>query len=81
MKKLKQLNNTSNVSSLCQWSGKLEDGKFIYIRYRNGFLGYGIGNTESGAVDNYPVEKPIKIKPDWHILSTKKMLKVLSLKI
>lgn len=36
-----------------QWEGELEDGRFIYIRFRWGNLGYGIGDTPKNAVKNY----------------------------
>lgn len=42
-----------------QWEGKLEDGRSIYIRYRGGWLRYGIADTIDDAVGNYVFEKQI----------------------
>lgn len=61
-----------------QWEGELEDGKFIYIRYRGGTLGYGVGKTIDKAVDNYKIEEIIGDKYDG-TLSTEKMLNKLGL--
>lgn len=36
-----------------QWEGELEDGRFIYIRFRWGNLGFGIGETIKDAIKNY----------------------------
>lgn len=35
-----------------QWEGQLQDGRFVYIRYRYGVLRMGIGVTEDEAADN-----------------------------
>jgi hypothetical protein len=35
-----------------QWEGRIEDGRAIYIHYRNGVLDVGIGDTDDEAVDN-----------------------------
>jgi len=35
-----------------QWEGATDDGDYVYIRYRNGHLSVGIGNSEEDAVDN-----------------------------
>ena len=36
-----------------QWEGQFLDGRYIYIRFRWGNLGFGIGNTPDEAVNNY----------------------------
>jgi len=35
-----------------QWEGQLENGHYIYIRYRWGSFRVGIGETLSDAIDN-----------------------------
>ena len=52
MMKIKSLQQTC-FACPSQWEGELEDGRFIYIRYRWGNLGFGIGNTLSEAIENY----------------------------
>lgn len=34
-----------------QWEGTLEDGRVIYIRYRWGSLGFGVGDDLGDAID------------------------------
>jgi hypothetical protein len=36
-----------------QWEGKMADGQAIYIRYRNGALGFGIGQSLGEAIKNH----------------------------
>ena len=50
--KLKNLKQTC-IACPSQWEGELENGKFIYIRYRWGNLGYGIGENHDDAVKKY----------------------------
>ena len=38
-----------------QWRGQLENGRFIYVRYRHNYLQFGIGQTEDDAI-NYVIE-------------------------
>ncbi len=35
-----------------QWEGRLDDGRFLYVRFRWGSFGFGIGASESAAVEN-----------------------------
>ena len=35
-----------------QWEGETADGKFVYIRYRHGWFGCGLGDTDYEAVLN-----------------------------
>lgn len=35
-----------------QWEGKLEDGRFIYVRYRHSYLTVGLGESPDSAVDD-----------------------------
>jgi hypothetical protein len=35
-----------------QWEGRLEDGRYIYVRFRSGHLTIGVGATSSEAVGN-----------------------------
>ena len=36
-----------------QWELKLYDGRFVYVRYRHGSLGFGVGSSPDDAVQNY----------------------------
>ena len=51
-KKIVSLKNTC-IACPSQWEGKLEDGNYIYIRYRGDYLGYGIEKTIDEAVSNH----------------------------
>jgi hypothetical protein len=42
-----------------QWEGELEDSRAIYIRYRWGSLGFGVGVTLSDAIDDCEYVKEI----------------------
>jgi hypothetical protein len=35
-----------------QWEGMLDDGRYIYARYRSGLLEIGVGQTLNLAVEN-----------------------------
>lgn len=56
-----------------QWSGVLKSGRHIYIRYRWGNLGIGIGDSRVDAVNNYTYGVDIGDGYDGE-LSTEKML-------
>lgn len=38
-----------------QWEGRLDDGRFIYIRFRWGCLGVEVGSTPDKAIDGETV--------------------------
>ena len=46
---VKELRRTCH-SFPSQWEAKTVDGKFVYIRYRSGYLSVGVGNTLLEAV-------------------------------
>jgi hypothetical protein len=74
--KFKSLINTG-IACPTQWEGQLEDGRFIYIRYRWGNLGFGIGKDINEAIDNYTHGEDIGGLSDGY-LSTNEMIKNLS---
>jgi hypothetical protein len=76
---LKTLRQTCN-SCPSQWEGELTNGNFIYIRFRWGNLGYGIGATIDQAVVNYDYGEQIGDEFDGN-LSQVKMLRLLGLKL
>lgn len=47
--KVVELFQTCNACP-AQWEGKTADGDYIYVRYRWGFLGIGLGKTFAEAV-------------------------------
>lgn len=47
--KIVQLAKTCDACP-AQWEGKLEDGRFVYIRYRHGYLTAGAGPTPDDAL-------------------------------
>ncbi len=55
-----------------QWEGRLDTGQDIYIRYRHGEFGVGIGWTGDEAVDN-TVYRPLA-QSDPGFISTANML-------
>lgn len=46
-----ELNQTCTACP-SQWEGKTEDGRYVYIRYRGGYLSAGIGASLDDAVDD-----------------------------
>ncbi len=84
MKKLNlKLKNLKKTRDSCpsQWEGKLENGRYIYIRYRWGELGYGIGATINIAVRSYNFENKNNVGPSFDgSMETDRMLKLLGLK-
>lgn len=52
MKRFQSLTKTCDACP-SQWEGILKDGRHIYIRYRWGNLGIGIGATALAAIGNY----------------------------
>lgn len=39
------------VACPSQWEGRLDDGRWVYVRYRFGMLRVGVGATVDAAVD------------------------------
>lgn len=58
-----ELQNTCDVCP-SQWEGTLADGRCVYIRYRAGRLGFGIGATVWGAVEDWNTRDDRKIGDD-----------------
>ena len=54
-------------ASPAQWEGELEDGRAIYIRYRWGSLGFGVGATLDDAIDDCEYVKDIGEQFDGYI--------------
>lgn len=77
--KLKSLEQTC-FACPSQWEGELENGKFIYIRFRWGNLGYGIGDTIGEAIHNYDYGESISDGLDG-LISEEEMLKHLGLSL
>ena len=46
------VNELELTCSACpaQWEGRTNDGRWVYVRYRSGFLQVGVGDTLSEAV-------------------------------
>lgn len=63
-----------------QWEGQLEDGEYVYIRYRYGSLSFGSGDTFEEAVHNSEYVKSIGDGMDG-VLSTEDMLNELNLEL
>ncbi len=59
-----------------QWEGELKDGRCIYIRYRYGNFGIGVGKTIGTAVDEGFYMESIGDPYDG-CMTTKEMLKLL----
>ena len=47
--KIKQLKQTCSAFP-SQWEARTEDDKYVYIRYRGGYLSMGVGGTEDEAI-------------------------------
>jgi hypothetical protein len=72
------MSNIKSVTMTCeaapsQWDIELEDGRYVYARYRWGNLGFGIGKTPQEAVSNYNYGKRLGGEYDG-VLSTDEML-------
>ena len=81
MKKIK-LKSLEKTCFACpsQWEGQLENGEYIYIRYRYGSLSFGSGDTIEEAVVNSEFVKSIGGELDG-TLSTSDMLNELNLEL
>lgn len=65
-----------------QWEGELEDGSKVYIRYRWGRLGMGIGETLDHAIQGNDAHYSIQLGDDYDgWLSTEEMLRILNLEV
>jgi hypothetical protein len=51
--RIKYLVHDFSTISTDQWEGQLDDDNYIFICWKSGKLGYGIGSTEAEAEDNY----------------------------
>ena len=47
--KLRTLEKTCEACP-AQWEGQLEDGRYVYVRYRWGVLRVGMGDTKDQAI-------------------------------
>lgn len=77
--KIKELKQTTQACP-SQWEGTMEDGKFIYIRFRWGVLSVGIGKDEAEAVNNSSTNMYYnkKVSDDLDgVMSTEEMLKLI----
>lgn len=63
-----------------QWEGQLEDGRYVYIRYRWGHLQVGYGNTIDEAIDNRDYGQKIGDGFDGY-LETPEMIKILNIEL
>ena len=77
--KLKSLEKTC-FACPSQWEGQLENGEYVYIRYRWGSLSFGSGDTIDEAIDNSQYVKSIGDEMDG-VLSTEDMLNELGLEL
>ncbi len=63
-----------------QWEGQLDDGRYIYIRYRWGYLQVGYGKTIDEAIDNRNYGTKIGDDFDGY-LETPEMIKILNIEL
>jgi len=76
----KKLKSLTQICFGCpdEWEGELEDGSYIFIKYRYERLGYGIGKTPEEAVEDwFKHENEMKVK--GASMETDEMLKYLGL--
>lgn len=77
--KVVSLNKTCSFCPL-QWEGRLSDGRYTYIRYRWGWLGVAVGDTEDEAVGNKYIYHE-KVGDDYDgFMDTKVMMRYVPLK-
>ena len=79
MKKIKdEIESIFQTCFACpsQWEILLKNGKYVYVRYRWGNLGYGIGENIEDAIRNYRYGVNIGNEMDG-VLSQEKMLEEL----
>ena len=67
-----ELEQTCEISP-SQWEGKAEDGQFVYIRYRWGWLEIGVDKTMNQAVVNRERVAQLGDKWDGYITQSEMM--------